>query len=149
MYSSRNRHIDIICQNLSMILKLTSIKFQVKQQVMTTRSHISPLKSKCKEVYSPVTSVEMIIWQFVVNRYMHLSNAIAVIQWITSCHRSFMTTFYDILLYDVVIIQWITSCHKNRKTVRVITFWRVHGTSLTTTSLAKRFLIEIMLIWKR
>ena len=35
-------------------------------------------------------------------------------------------------LYDVAIIQWITSCHKNRMTTRVMTLLRVHVTSLTT-----------------
>ena len=34
-----------------------------------------------------------------------------------------------IILYDVAVIQWITSCHKNRMTTRYIKFWRVHVTS--------------------
>ena len=35
--------------------------------------------------------------------------------------------YYFILSYDVAIIQWITSCHKNRMTTRYITlgYWRV------------------------
>ena len=35
--------------------------------------------------------------------------------------------------YDVAVIQWITSCHKNRSTTRVVTLWPVHVMSLTTT----------------
>ena len=35
------------------------------------------------------------------------------------------TVHYIILSYDVAVIQWITSCHKNRKTTRVMTLWRV------------------------
>ena len=37
---------------------------------------------------------------------------------------------YSYLSYDVAVIQWITSCHKNRMTTRVITLWRVDVTSL-------------------
>ena len=33
------------------------------------------------------------------------------------------------LSYDVAVIQWITSCHKNRMSTRYITFWCVHVTS--------------------
>ena len=48
-------------------------------------------------------------------------------------HHKFLLTFiyYLRLSYDVAVIQWITSCHKNHMTTRVITFWRVHATSLT------------------
>ena len=46
------------------------------------------------------------------------------------------------LSFDVAVIQWITSCHKNRMTTRVISLWRVHITSLTTSMLTMRFLIE-------
>ena len=35
------------------------------------------------------------------------------------------------LSYDVAVIQWITSSHKNYMTTRVITLWRVSVTSLT------------------
>ena len=35
------------------------------------------------------------------------------------------------------------SCHKNRMTERVITLWRVHVTSLTTSLSTMCFLIEI------
>ena len=37
------------------------------------------------------------------------------------------------LSYDVAVIPWITLCHKNRMTTRVITLWRAHVTSLTTS----------------
>ena len=50
--------------------------------------------------------------------------------------------------YDVAVIQLITSCHKNRMTTLVITLWRVHVKSLTTSVLAMRFLVEIMLTMK-
>ena len=53
---------------------------------------------------------------------------------------------YNALSYDVAVDQWITSCHKNRMTTRVITFWRVHATSLTTSVSTMHFLIEILLI---
>ena len=49
------------------------------------------------------------------------------------------------LSYDVAVIQWITSCHKNRMTTRVITLWRVHVTSLTMSVSLVRFLVEIIL----
>ena len=52
------------------------------------------------------------------------------------------------LSHDVAVIQWITSCHKNRMTTRVITLLRVHVTSLTTSVSAMRFRIEIMFILK-
>ena len=48
------------------------------------------------------------------------------------------------LSYDIAVIQWITSCHKNRMTTRVKTLWRVDVTSLTTSVSTKRLLIEIM-----
>ena len=48
------------------------------------------------------------------------------------------------LSYDVAVIQWITSCHKNR----VVTLWCVDVTSLTTSVPTMRFLIEIMFILK-
>ena len=52
------------------------------------------------------------------------------------------------LSYDVAVIQCITSCHKNRMTTRVITFWRFHITSLTTSVSTMHFLVEIMFILK-
>ena len=52
-----------------------------------------------------------------------------------------------VLSYDVAVIQWITSCHKNRMATRVI-LWRERVTSLTTFMSAMRFLIEIMFILK-
>ena len=51
---------------------------------------------------------------------------------------------YFLLSYDVAVIQWITSCHKNHMTARVITLWRVHVTSLTTSTSTMRLLIEII-----
>ena len=50
-----------------------------------------------------------------------------------------------LLSYDVAVIQWISSCHKNRMTTRVIALWRVHVTSPTTAMSTVRFLVEIML----
>ena len=53
---------------------------------------------------------------------------------------------YYILSYDVTVIPRITSYHKNRMTTRVITFWCVDITSLTTSVLTMRVLHEILLI---
>ena len=50
--------------------------------------------------------------------------------------------------YDVAVVQWITPCHKNRTTTRVITLWRVYVTSLTTSVSTMRFLCEIKFILK-
>ena len=52
------------------------------------------------------------------------------------------------LSYDVAVIQWIMSCHKNRMTTHVITLWRVHVTSLTTSMSTMCFLFEIIFILK-
>ena len=52
------------------------------------------------------------------------------------------------LSYDVTVIQWITSCNINRMTIREITLWRGHITSLTTSVSTKRFHTEIMLTLK-
>ena len=49
---------------------------------------------------------------------------------------------------DVTVIQWVTSCHKNRMIKRVIKFWRVDVTSLTTSVSPMRFLREILSILK-
>ena len=49
---------------------------------------------------------------------------------------------YVHLSYDVAVIQWITLCHKNRMTTRVITLRRERVTSLTTSVSTMRFLIE-------
>ena len=51
-------------------------------------------------------------------------------------------TYFD-LSYDVAVIQWITLCHKNHITTQVKTFWRVHVTSLTMSASAVRILIEM------
>ena len=55
-----------------------------------------------------------------------------------------------ILSYDVAVIQRITSCHKTQMTTHVIhvTLWCVYITSLTTSVSTMSFLIEIMLILK-
>ena len=55
-----------------------------------------------------------------------------------------------ILSYDIAVIQWITSCHKNRITTRliIITLWCEHVSSLTTSSSTMSFLSEIMFILK-
>ena len=50
--------------------------------------------------------------------------------------------------YDVAVIQWITSCHKNHMTTRVITLWRVDVTSLTASVSTMRFLLEVLPILK-
>ena len=50
------------------------------------------------------------------------------------------------LSYDVAVIQWVTSCHKNHMTSCVITLWYVDVTSLTTSVSAMDFLAEIILI---
>ena len=36
---------------------------------------------------------------------------------------------YNLTSYDVAVIQWITSCHKTLMTTREITLWHVHVTS--------------------
>ena len=41
------------------------------------------------------------------------------------------------LSYDIAVIQWVTSCHKNRMTTRVITLWHVYVTSLTNNVCVK------------
>ena len=38
----------------------------------------------------------------------------------------------EVIYYDVAVIQWVTSCHKNHMSARVITLWRVHVTSFST-----------------
>ena len=55
-----------------------------------------------------------------------------------------LTVSYSYLSYDVALIPWITSYHKNRMTTRVITFWRLDVTSLTTSVSTMRFLLEIL-----
>ena len=52
------------------------------------------------------------------------------------------------LSHDVAVIQWITSCHKNRMTTRVITLWRTDVNSLTTSMSAMCFLLEDLSILK-
>ena len=52
------------------------------------------------------------------------------------------------LSHGVTVSQWLTSCHKNRMSTRVITFWRIHVTLLTTSVSVVCFLIETVLILK-
>ena len=53
------------------------------------------------------------------------------------------------LTYDIAVIQYITSCHKNRMTTCVITLWRKQVTSFTTSMSTMHFLVEIMFILKK
>ena len=50
-------------------------------------------------------------------------------QWLDNVKNLLCSHGYSGLSHDVAVIQWITSCHKNRMTTRYITFWRVHITS--------------------
>ena len=52
----------------------------------------------------------------------------------------------NVLSYEVTVIQWITPCHKSRMTTCVLTLWRVHVTSLTTSVSTMRFHIELIFI---
>ena len=54
----------------------------------------------------------------------------------------------NILSNDVAVIHWITLCHKNRMTTRVITLWQVSVMSFTASVSIMSFLIEIMFILK-
>ena len=49
---------------------------------------------------------------------------------------------------DVSVIQWITLCYRSCMTTRVITLWRVQVTSLITSVATMRFIIDIMFILK-
>ena len=66
------------------------------------------------------------------------------------CQSNFFlqAKYYFYLLYDVAVIQWITSCHKNRMTTRVITLWRVRFMSLTPSVSTVRFHMELLFILK-
>ena len=65
----------------------------------------------------------------------------------SNCHV-FLEDSKISLSYDVAVIQWITSCQKNHMTTRVITLWRVHVTSLTTSMSTMLFRLEILSILK-
>ena len=54
----------------------------------------------------------------------------------------------SLLFSDVAVIQWITSCHKNRMKTRVITLLLVDVTSLPTSVSTMYFLIKILFILK-
>ena len=55
---------------------------------------------------------------------------------------------YKFLSYEIAVIQWIMLCHKNGLITCVITFWRIHATSLEMSVTTIHFLIEIMFILK-
>ena len=55
---------------------------------------------------------------------------------------------YPFLSYDVAVIRWMTACHKYRMITRVITLWCVDVTSLTTYVSVMRFLLKILSILK-
>ena len=79
----------------------------------------------------------------------NIGNCLNIIVWIANRALNHTeTTAVHKILYDVAVIQWITSCHKNRMTTRVITLWRVFVTSFATSVSTMRFLIEIMFILK-
>ena len=63
-------------------------------------------------------------------------------------HLPFVKTTENYLSYNVAVIQWITSCHKNRMTTHVITLWGIHIMSFTTSVSAVCFLLEILSILK-
>ena len=48
----------------------------------------------------------------------------------------------------MAVIQWVTSCHKNLMITREITLWRVGVTSLTTSVTTMRCYIEMLSILK-
>ena len=50
------------------------------------------------------------------------------------------------LSYDVAVIEWITSCHKNRMTTHIIILWQVHVASLTMSMSAMHFLLYIKFV---
>ena len=52
------------------------------------------------------------------------------------------------LSYDVAVIQWITSCHKNHMNTRVITILARRRNIIDNVRFNNGFLIEIMLILK-
>ena len=53
-----------------------------------------------------------------------------------------------LLSYDVAVIQRITSCHKSCMTTRVTTLWRVDITSVTVSMSTMRSLIDIIFIFE-
>ena len=48
------------------------------------------------------------------------------------------------LLYDIAVTQWITLCHRNYLTTHVITLWCINIMSLTTLMSVLHLLIDIM-----
>ena len=61
---------------------------------------------------------------------------------------TYVRTMFDWDLSHDVAVQWITSCHKNGMTTPVVTLWREHVTSLSTSMSTTRFYIEPMFILK-
>ena len=60
----------------------------------------------------------------------------------------YVQLFYLHFSHDVAVLQWITSCHKNHMTTRVITLWGACLTSLTTSVSTMPFHIELIIILK-
>ena len=65
------------------------------------------------------------------------------------CPANMKASLIIILSYDIAVIQWITSCHKNRMSTRVITLWRIYVKPLTTSVSTMHLIIEIMFIINR
>ena len=62
--------------------------------------------------------------------------------------KPFNSVLYMCLSYDIAVIQWITSCHKNHMITHVKTRWCIQVTSLTTSMSAVHFLNEVIFILK-
>ena len=45
-------------------------------------------------------------------------------------HPEILTKSILLLSYNVAVFQWITSCHKTHMTTRVITLWHVHMSTM-------------------
>ena len=72
--------------------------------------------------------------------------AFFVISYLLANVTTEMTIWDTFVSLDIAVIQWITSCHKNPITTRVIILWRVAVTSLTTSMSTMRFHIELLFI---
>ena len=71
---------------------------------------------------------------------------ILLLKWETRIPRKAVSwlSLYHHLLYDIAVIQWITLCHKDRMTTCVIPLWPEWAMSLTTFMSTVHFLNEIM-----
>ena len=74
----------------------------------------------------------------VVYRIMSISRELNLTLNVSHCREESRKLQEIFSSHDIAVIQWITSCHKNRITTRLITLWRVHITSLTTSMPTKR-----------